>query len=77
MISAKRSGDTIQSVHDLKAAAMAASLCQFATWLLPDRGGVAIWLDHHSVLVRSNGIGHPGCSCTSTAGESLSNVAIQ
>lgn len=46
MMAAKRSGDAIQSVHDLTAAAMTASLCQFVIWLLPDRGGVAIWLDH-------------------------------
>lgn len=55
MMAAKRSGDAIQSLHDLTAVATAASLCQFVIWLLPDRGGVAIRLDHY-ILFRSNGI---------------------
>lgn len=67
MIGAKRSGDAIQSVHDAKAVATVASLCEFATWLLPDRGGVAFWLGH-SVLDRRKGIWTSRLRCTSTAG---------
>jgi hypothetical protein len=73
MISAKRSGDALHSVHDLKAMTAVANLCQFVTWLLPERGGVAFWLGH-SVTVRSKGIWTLRLRCIST-GEPLSLVA--